>query len=518
MNPLGEQVLRVAKEYLGPAAQQFLSKELRALDCTADTIAAVHLPALAERSRIAAARIMDERRASEFAQRVSGLGTAATAARAAGSTHARTKDGGPQRVALDAAATLYATGKLRQAEEAYRQLALRHGDAESYRGLAQTQVALEDLTAAVLALRDGASSLTRKGDRAAAIGLLSDAVGIAPGDLAAHRRLAAAHANAGDTVSACDEYERYVDYVLAEGDSRRAWLELTYARETLGDLPGLVRLVDRLMPGASPAQPRPAQPRPVHTAPMAPVSVEPPAVQPRPAEPRAVLPHAAQPRPSASLARALAHQVSPPPPLPPEVRRIVPAEPPAPQPIVIDDLPRTRPVGASSAVLMADARTMTSVDTFDEGPVDLLARIAPRTKEAQRKSSQAAWNSRPAVDIEATLAGFPLGGTPEQHAAASAMRATVLIAARDARATETAIDAARRLLSLHKLQAASDLLLDYIAAGYTDREAQRLLIEVDCGLGRRDVARDKCRLLGEAYRLDGRIDIANDVERLASII
>jgi hypothetical protein len=68
------------------------------------------------------------------------------------------------------------------------------------------------------------------------------------------------------------------------------------------------------------------------------------------------------------------------------------------------------------------------------------------------------------------------------------------------------------------LQAASDLLLDYIAAGYTDREAQRLLIEVDCGLGRRDVARDKCRLLSEAYRLDGRIDIANDVERLAAMI
>jgi len=514
MNPLGEQVLRVAKEYLGPAAQQFLSKELRALDCTADSIAAAHLPALAERSRIAAARIMDEQRASEFALRVSGLGTAATATRAAGTTHARTKDGGPQRVALDAAATLYATGKLRQAEEAYRQLALRHGDAESYRGLAQTQVALEDLTAAVLALRDGASSLTRKGDRAAAIGLLSDAVG----DLAAHRRLAAAHANAGDTVAACDEYERFVDYVLADGDSRRAWLELTYARETLGDLPGLVRLVDRLMPGASPAQPRPAQPRPVQIAAVAPASVAPPPAQPLAAEPRSAPAQAAPPRPSASLARALAHQVSPPPPLPPEVRRIVPAEPPAPQPIVIDDLPRTRPVGASSAVLMADARTMTSVDTFDEGPVDLLARIAPRTKEAQRKVSQATWTSRPAVDIEATLAGFPLGGTPEQHAAASAMRATVLIAARDARATETAIDAARRLLSLHKLQAASDLLLDYIAAGYTDREAQRLLIEVDCGLGRRDVARDKCRLLGEAYRLDGRIDIANDVERLASII
>ena len=478
MNPLGEQVLLVAKQYLGPAAQQFLSKELRALDCTADSITAAHLQGLAERSRIAARRIMDDERASEFGLRVAGLGGSVAAPRAAAAT-AHAKDGGAPRLALDAAAMLYASGKLRQAEEAYRQLAQKHGDAESFRGLAQTQVALEDIGAAVLALRDGASSLTRKGDRPAAIALLTEAAGIAPGDLAAHRRLAAAHANAGDVVAACAEYERFVDYSLAEGDTRRAWLELTYARETLGDLPGLVRLVDRLVPGAA----RPVQPRPT-----------PPPV------------------------RAVSQQVSPPPPLPPEVRRLVPAEPPAPQPIVINDLPRTRPVGASSAMVMADARTMTSVDSFDEAPVDLMQRIAPRTKEAQRKVSQAAWKARPPLDIDAMLATFTPGTTPDQQAAVSAMRATVLIGARDPRATESAIDAARRLLSLHKLQAASDLLLDYIAAGYTDREAQRLLIEVDCGLGRRDVARDKCRLLGEAYRLDGRIDSANDVERLASII
>jgi len=255
VNPLGEQVLLVAKQYLGPAAQQFLSKELRALDCTADSITAAHLPALAERSRIAARRIMDDERASEFGLRVAGLGGSVSASRAAPAT-AHVKDGGAPRLALDAAAMLYANGKLRQAEEAYRQLAQKHGDAESFRGLAQTQVALEDIGAAVLALRDGATSLTRKGDRPAAIALLTEAAGIAPGDLAAHRRLAAAHANAGDTVAACAEYERYVDYALAEGDSRRAWLELTYARETLGDLPGLVRLVDRLVPaGAGPIQP-----------------------------------------------------------------------------------------------------------------------------------------------------------------------------------------------------------------------------------------------------------------------
>ena len=487
MNPLGEQVLLVAKEYLGPASQQFLSKELRGLECTADTITAWHLPALSERARIAASRIMDAERADEFGNRVAGLAVG-SGKHGPKKASAPARDGGAPRAAMEAAARLFTSGKLRQAEEAYRQLAQKHADAEAYRGLAHTQVALEDLGAAVLALRDGAASVARKGDRAGAIALLTEAVTIAPGDLAAHRRLAAAQANAGDAVAACAEYERYVDYALAEGDSRRAWLELTYARETLGDLPGLVRLVDRLVPaGALPAAPLEQ-------------------VQPE------------APRPAPPPVRAVAQQVSPPPPPPPAVRRLVPAEPPAPQRIVVDDRPRTRPVGAPSAMHLQGARTITSVDAFDDGPVDLAARIAPRTKEAVRKFSQAAWKARPAIDLETTLASMPPGSTPEQHAAATAMRAAVLIGARDPRATETAIDGARQLLSLHKLQAASDLLLDYIGAGYNDREAQRLLIEVDCGLGQRDVARDKCRLLSEAYRLDGRIDTANDVERLASII
>ena len=479
MNPLGEQVLRVAKEYLGPAAQQFLSKELRGLDCTADTITPWHLAALSERAQAAAQRIMDADRAGELAARLAGLG--ADAVTPVPRMPAAVKDGGAPRLALDAAAKLLTSGKLRQAEEAYRQLAEKHGDGAAYRGLAQTQVALEDGSAAILALRDGAAVLTRRGERGEAIELLTEAVSIAPGDLAAHRRLAAAHANAGDFVAACAEYERFVDYALADGDSRRAWLELTYARETLGDLPGLVRIVDRLMPGT-------------------------PAMPPR-RQAVAVV--------SATSAAPL--RVSPPVPAHPEVRRLVPADP-APQLIVADDVPRTRPVAAQSAMVMADARTVTSVDAMDEPPVDLMARIAPRSKEAQRSASQAAWNARPPVDIELALASITPGPTPETAAAAAAVRATILIGARDGRATEAALDAARRLLSLHKLQAASDLLLDLIAAGYTDREAQRLLIEVDCGLGRRDVARDKCRLLGTAYRLDGRIDTADDVERLAAII
>jgi hypothetical protein len=169
-------------------------------------------------------------------------------------------------------------------------------------------------------------------------------------------------------------------------------------------------------------------------------------------------------------------------------------------------------------MLLAGARTVTSADTLDEAPVDLAARIGPRGRDAALAAAQAGWKARPPLDLEASLAAVVLAGTPEQVAAAAATRATILIGARDARAVDATHDAVRRLLAQHKLQAASDLLLDLIAAGYADREAQRLLIEVDCGLGRRDVARDKCRLLGAAYRLDGRSDTADDVERLAAII
>ena len=66
--------------------------------------------------------------------------------------------------------------------------------------------------------------------------------------------------------------------------------------------------------------------------------------------------------------------------------------------------------------------------------------------------------------------------------------------------------------------AASDVLLDLLGAGFKDREAQRLLIEVNCEIGMREVAREKCALLGAVYRLDGQGSIAEDVERLALIL
>ena len=467
MNALAERVLGVAKEYLGPASQQFLSRELRALGCTADTITSQHVGALAGRARASALRIMDEARAAEFAEQLSALETedaapVRPAAARAGKADPGKRDQGP----LAAAAQLLAAGKLRQAEEAYRQLATRHGDVVAYQGLARASVALEDVPAALLALRDGAASLTRNGDRAGAIALLAEAVALSPGDLAAHRRLAAAHANSGDIVSACDEYARFVDHALAEGDPRRAWLELTYGRETLGDVPALLRIADRLMPGGQPSAAAFA------AAPAAPV---------RQAAPRSA-----------------------------DVQRLVPAAPPVARRIDAAELPRTRPVSTSSAVHFADARTMTHVEFYAEPPVDLLARTALRGPSVLK--------ARPAVDLEALLATLEPSGSPEQAASVADVRATVLIGAHDPRATAATLDAARRLLALHKIQAASDLLLDYIGAGFSDREAQRLLIEVNCGLGRRDVARDKCKLLGAAYRLDGRAETAEDVERLAAIL
>jgi len=120
-----------------------------------------------------------------------------------------------------------------------------------------------------------------------------------------------------------------------------------------------------------------------------------------------------------------------------------------------------------------------------------------------------------ALAIGKPVMAVKVGRSRQAQAAAIAHSGSL---AGEARATDAALDAARRLLALGKLQSASDVLLDYIAHGFTDREAQRLLIEVDCALNRRDVAKEKCDLLSRAYRLDGRADVADDVERLARIL
>src|SRR5919109_2631304 len=249
MNALAIELLGVAKEYLGPAAPAFLSRELHALGVNANTVEPAHILPLAERARLAAGKLMDNKRAGDLAQ-----------ALAARSKHAPPKVSNGHRLAANAAAKLVADGRLRQAEAAYRELVAKHGDTDSYTGLARTLVLLEDVEAALAVLRDGAAALTRNNDRVNAIALLGVAVEIVPTDLAAHRRLAAALANQGDLISACEEYGRFIDVALGHRDTRRAWLELTYGRETLGDLPQLLAIADRVAAAQGGAMPTPPPP------------------------------------------------------------------------------------------------------------------------------------------------------------------------------------------------------------------------------------------------------------------
>src|SRR2546428_351269 len=387
VNALALELLGVAKEYLGPAAPAFLSRELHALGVTANTVDAAHVLPLAERARQAAAKVMDNKKAGEFAQALAKRGGRLGQPRFA-SDH---------RLASDAAAKLFVSGRLRQAEQAYRDLVARHADVDAYGGLGRTLVSLEDAEAALGVLREGAAIFARKGDRVSAIALLGVAVEIAPSDLAAHRRLAAALANQGDLISACEEYGRFIDVALRERDTRRAWLELAYGRETLGDLPKLLAIADRVAAAQGGAMPTPPPPARVAATPSTPAA-------PRPVPPA---------------------------------------------PAAITAAPAAKPA--------APAPTIPTPTTTVAAPASSLSR-------------------------------------------------------------EAALDAARKLMALHKLHAASDVLLDFIGAGFADREAQRLLIEVNCELGRRETAREKCQLLGTAYRLDGQGAVAEDVERLARIL
>ena len=87
------------------------------------------------------------------------------------------------------------------------------------------------------ALLSGAATLSRAGNRTAAIAALASAVRVAPDDLAAHRRLAAAHAMAGDAARARSEYDRFIARLEARGCADAAAIERTYAALLLAARP-----------------------------------------------------------------------------------------------------------------------------------------------------------------------------------------------------------------------------------------------------------------------------------------
>ena len=109
------------------------------------------------------------------------------------------------------------------------------------------------------------------------------------------------------------------------------------------------------------------------------------------------------------------------------------------------------------------------------------------------------------------------GADPRQRALALEARAQELVTRSDPQAAVAALEAARALMGEGLKNAAADLLLQLVATGVTDRDAQRLLVDVARALGRGEIARDKCTLLAQALRLDGRADAASEVERLAAV-
>jgi hypothetical protein len=94
----------------------------------------------------------------------------------------------------------------------------------------QTSPSRSDLEA----LKDGAAMMIQAGNRVAAMALLWSAVAIDPTDLAAHRRISATLAHAGDIDGAAQEYARYIEFMLPLGEIGRAALELSYGANMLG--------------------------------------------------------------------------------------------------------------------------------------------------------------------------------------------------------------------------------------------------------------------------------------------
>lgn len=160
------------------------------------------------------------------------------------------------KLAIEAGVRQLTSGQLRKAEEQFRFAIKRCAECGAgYRGLAKVFVELDDRPSALEALREGAQVLARTGNRAEAIGLLRDAVRLAPTDLGVHRRFAAALANADDEAGAAAEFERFVSAVQGQGDATRARLELAYAREMLGNAAALQGIADAVgleAPGAPP--------------------------------------------------------------------------------------------------------------------------------------------------------------------------------------------------------------------------------------------------------------------------
>jgi thioredoxin-like negative regulator of GroEL len=349
-------------------------------------------------------------------------------------------------------------GRLRQAEEQFRYLVKNFPGAEGgYRGLAKVLVEQEDRAGAMRMLLDGGASLAKADRRENAIALYREAVALDPNDMAAHRRLAVALILAGSQEDAAREFVRYINGALAANDESRAKTAAEYA---VGRLPANMEVamtaraigVEPPHVQMPPVAPPPARPQAAPTVPSETAVTERAATQPADGIPmtRWDGPIEVKPQPAAPKDP----WVAPPPQMPLRSENII-----VPPPKTDDPWATPEDVAAHEA-----------------------AAAPPEIDE-----------NADAATVEEAAAKFRASGDP--------------------RFGDHAIEAARRYIADGRVDAASDLLLQLVASGVSGHDAQRLLVEVTRTLGKTEVAKTKVKLLIEALRLDGRAELAAEVEQ-----
>ena len=404
-------------------------------------------------------------------------------------------------------------GRLRQAEQSFKYLVDKFPGAEGgYRGLAKVHFEEEDRAGALRVLRDGAAALTKSGERSAAIGLLRQAVVLDPRDLATHRRLAAALALAGDPDASVQEYARFIRDLRDSGDSARAKNEVAWAKGQLRGVNG-VSTLDAIANGepaiadATTETREPADASTRFSEREAGSALRPPA------------------RDQWNASRAEPAAAFTPPPGP---EAAAPADDPwaAPPPTTYPrgTAAERRDPGREFTLENDPWATVTPPaapswpprqEPVEEAPLEQAPRepAAPSSEpvepEAVKAQAEEPWVPEPQ---RGDANGEPAAETDPVAVEADA---ALYLGTRDPRAAAKALEAARYYVKEGHLDAASDLLLQLIAAGVADHDAQRILIDIVRTLGKREVAKTKCQLLAHALLLDGRNDLAAEVEALA---
>lgn len=386
------------------------------------------------------------------------------------------------KVALASGLKSLQSGRFRQAEEQFRYLMARFPGAEGgYRGLAKVMVEQEDKPAALRILLDGGAALAKAQQRNSAIAIYREAVTLAPSDLTAHRRLAAALALGGDNDGAAHEYARYIKHALDDGQNERAQLEATYALERMPHNHEIEELARYAGAAVASHADEPRHPMDDRDALMKSTF-------------GAMAPDAGPHEHDASTATESTWETETP---PPAMETETAAE--------TTDETANAPIGEA----------WTPWEKTPSAPEPAAEQPMPDTWTVPTAAQ--AWRPVPAEPEPRHENGNGEAATQGDEATVEESAANYL-ARHDPRGGVAALEAARRYLAEGRMDAASDLLLQLIASDVADHEAQRLLIEVTKTLGKKDVARTKVKLLVEALKLDGRTELAAEVEQLTEAI